>query len=134
MYFLLKSSLSCFGRQNKVMEVMEGLEYLRSEERPSELELLCLGKRGHSGVCVDIRWEGIKKIQPGSSQWCTKQDMRRGTQIEIQEILLNHRRIFLCVCEWSTTRTGLLEKLWFFGDAQKQVGHGPEQLGFGNLL
>lgn len=40
----------------------------------------------------------------------------------------------MSMCEWATTRTGLLEKLWFFGDAQKQVGRGPEQLGFGNLL
>ena len=55
------------------MAVIKELENLSYEERLRELGLFSLEKRRFRAIllmCINTRWEGAKKMDPDSSQWC----------------------------------------------------------------
>ena len=38
--------------------------------QPGEEEAQGSGLRGILSMCINSWWEGVKKMEPGSSQWC----------------------------------------------------------------
>ena len=46
---------------------------------------------GASYSCINTWWEGIKKTEPGFSQWCPETEQKTMGKTEIQEIPLKHR-------------------------------------------
>lgn len=67
--------------QQRATKVIKGLEHLSQEDRLRELGLLSLEQgrlREILSTCINTWHEGVKNVEPSSSQWCP------GAQTEIQ--------------------------------------------------
>lgn len=111
--------------------MIEGLEQLSDEEMLSELDLFCMEKRRSGGHLISVfkylkRWfkEDRARLLTGA------QDEKELTQVEMQELLIEHEEKFLTVRVTQRARV-LAQVAWgvygasLLGDLQKPHEHGP---------